>query len=223
MKDNKQSGMIYECLLKTILSDGYEVGDRLPTEMELCSRYGVSRSTVREAISMLQAKGIVSVRRGSGTYVASKQANGETNGLVIDRIESLRDFMEIRISIETLAVRLFIKQYNERNVERLQECEKKFEKAVRDNDVDRMSEYDETFHKIIFEGTENSLLISIGDVLSRAFKSYRNKTFSKSKHREDAVTAHRAIIDSLKRKDTNDAIMNMHMHLDVSYENAVRS
>lgn len=219
---NTQSKVIYDNLLSMIVNGDSDIGDKLPTEMELCNKYNVARSTVREAISMLHAKGYVEVRRGSGTYIVSKDINTNRNTLVIDKITNLADFMEIRLSIETLAVRLFIKNYTADNVKKIQNVEKQFEKAVKDKSIDKMALFDEKFHRTIFECTDNELLMSLGEVLSSSFRKYRISTFENEDDRQDAVKAHNKIIDSIKRRDTNDAIMNMHEHLSISLNNAVK-
>lgn len=219
---NSQSDNIYDILLSLILSDKLEIGDKLPTEMELCNKYSIARSTVREAVSKLQAKGYVEVKRGSGTYIISKEVNTNSNALIIDKITNLDDFMEIRLTIETLAVRLFIKNYSDDKLDRLSKVEKQFEKAIKEKNVKKMAMLDEAFHKTIFECTENELLMSIGEVLSISFRHYRTKTFENESHRNDAVFAHNKIVDSLKRKDTNDAILNMHQHLNTSLINATK-
>lgn len=58
---------IYHYILDTPL----EPGTKLPNEFELGEKFGVGRSTVREAVKLLSSKGIVEVRRGSGTYVVT--------------------------------------------------------------------------------------------------------------------------------------------------------
>lgn len=219
---NSKSKLIYDNLVKIITSKTSNIGDKLPTEMDICKKYDVARSTVREAISMLHTQGYVEVRKGSGTYIVSKDVHTNTNVLVIDKIDNLKDFMEIRKSIEILAVRLFIKNFSDANLKKVIDVEAKFEKAVKDKNVDKMSIYDEAFHSSIIESTDNSLLISIGDVLSNSFKQYRNKTFENESHRQDAIGAHKKIIDSLKRKDTNDAIYNIQEHLNTSCDNATK-
>ena len=58
-------------LQEQIAQGRFEVGGKLPTESELMKIFGVGRSTVREAVKLLSSKGIVEVRRGSGTYVVT--------------------------------------------------------------------------------------------------------------------------------------------------------
>ena len=61
-------------LLVLILGGHLAVGDRLPSERQLASRFGVSRPTVREALGVLESRGLVVTRKGSGTFVAGREA-----------------------------------------------------------------------------------------------------------------------------------------------------
>lgn len=77
-----------ERLLHMIGSDpAYRPGAKLPNEPRLCELFGVSRTTLREAVRSLAAQGYVEVRRGSGTFVLDR-ASAPDIGL--QRLESLR-------------------------------------------------------------------------------------------------------------------------------------
>ena len=221
MKEKTQSQIVYDYLLEIIESKNTFLGQKLPTELFICEKFNCSRSSVREAISKLLAQGYVYVKKGSGTYVQSKKENiHKDNMWELDSPEKIDDFMEIRISIEVLAVRLFIKKYTLGKMKKLEEAEKHFEKAIEDGNLLEMVNYDEMFHSLIIEGTENALLINIGETLADSFRKYRQKTFKNVKGREQAVSSHKKIIDSLKRKDTNESIYNLEDHLNRSKRNA---
>ena len=218
MTANRQSQVVYDYLLSYIEDNDLEIGSKLPTEKELCEQMNVSRSTVREAVSMLQARNVVDVIKGSGTYVKSRNADPQENKLTID---NLRDFMEIRISVEILAIRLFIANYSDENYALLENAQKRFEKAVKEKNAEKMADCDEAFHGTLFKCTGNSLLIDIGELLANSFRYYRHRTFEIEVHRMDAVNAHRKILEAIRMKDTDEAIFSMRQHLDTSYENAL--
>ncbi|AMT95299.1 GntR family transcriptional regulator [Brevibacterium linens] len=90
-----------------ILSDGLRPGDLLPTEGELCTRLGVSRSNVREAIRKLSTLDIVDVRHGHGTYVGEMTLDALVEALVFrgvlspgDDLDALRDVIEVRKALD---------------------------------------------------------------------------------------------------------------------------
>jgi DNA-binding FadR family transcriptional regulator len=90
-----------------ILSDGLRPGDLLPAEGELCTRLGVSRSNVREAIRKLSTLDIVDVRHGHGTYVGEMTLDALVEALVFrgvlspgDDLDALRDVVEVRKALD---------------------------------------------------------------------------------------------------------------------------
>ena len=93
-----------------ISAGALEAGDRLPAERELAARYGVSRTSVREAIRVLEAMGIVSVRRGAEHGVVLLQEPGNAFGPVLRLLVALRhvsldDAIEFRVMVEAGAAR----------------------------------------------------------------------------------------------------------------------
>ena len=62
---------IEDSLMEYILNEPVAIGEKLPNEFELAEKFGVGRSTIREAVKSLVSKGVLEVRRGSGTYVVS--------------------------------------------------------------------------------------------------------------------------------------------------------
>jgi DNA-binding FadR family transcriptional regulator len=92
-----------------------EAGDRLPAERDLAARFGVSRTSVREAIRVLEAMGIVSVRRGADHGVVLLQEPGNAFGPVLRLLVALRhvsldDAIEFRVMVESGAARSLAEQ-----------------------------------------------------------------------------------------------------------------
>ena len=90
---------IYHFILDTPLSPG----SKLPNEFELGEKFGVGRSTIREAVKLLSSKGIVEVRRGSGTYVLTTALGvGDPLGLsaVQDKTALALDLVNVRLLLE---------------------------------------------------------------------------------------------------------------------------
>ena len=88
-------------ILMRRLNDGLAPGDRFPTEHELCSEFGVSRETVREALSGLEHEGLIARHRGKGTFVARLPDSKED-----ERLTGLvEDFTELKLDTEATVIR----------------------------------------------------------------------------------------------------------------------
>lgn len=218
---SQRLGMALE---KMIAEGEVPVGEKLPTELELCGRFGVGRSTVREAMRVLEANGYVSIRRGSGAYVVSRTGNNyQTIGNWLhDNRDKLRDYMEVRIAIEQLSVRLMIKKWRDDCGRRLAELMTEFEEAIAADDSERISALDERFHREIAASTGNDLLIRVDELLADAFREYRRSTFLNKENLSAAVTEHRKILEAINRRDTNEAVYAMREHLETSVEDAIQ-
>jgi len=103
-----KSEKIYKMVIdqvKDLIEDGrLSPGDRLPPERELASMLTVSRASVRQAISALEALGIIDIRHGDGTYVAEESSNDNViesfSSLLIKEQMSPDEIMETRLLIE---------------------------------------------------------------------------------------------------------------------------
>ena len=94
---------ISEKIIQLILDEHLEQGDRLPKEAVLVERLGAGRSTVREAMKLLQSRNIVRIKQGSGTYVASNPGVADDPlgfTFIDDKRRLARDLLEVRFMIE---------------------------------------------------------------------------------------------------------------------------
>ena len=70
MKQKLLAEQVQEQIYRYMKEQNYQIGDKMPNEYELASLFSVGRSTIREAVKLLASKGLLEVRRGSGTYVS---------------------------------------------------------------------------------------------------------------------------------------------------------
>ena len=89
-------------LMNYILQEPIEIGQKIPNEFELAEMFGVGRSTIREAVKGLVSKGILEVRRGSGTFVISTYTM-EDDPLGLSKFED-----KFKLALELFDVRLMI-------------------------------------------------------------------------------------------------------------------
>ena len=106
---------VAESIKELICTGKYAVGQKLPTEAKFCEELHVSRTSVREAFRLLQAQGYVELRPGKGAFVADFQTGQQVNWFEVDDAK-YNDYMEVRVAIETLAVRLAVERATEAQI-----------------------------------------------------------------------------------------------------------
>lgn len=207
--------------LTTLIStDNLQPGDKLPTAEQLCMRFGVSRTVVREAIASLQAEGRLVSRRGSGVYVSD--ASPATSGTLImgspQDIADVLEFMELRMSVEIEAAGLAAERRSETDLLRIEQAMSSFFRHMQDKTM--ASDADRALHRAIAQATSNPKFSEFVDhlgerliprkALGAAFAdSDEQAAFLKTIHEE-----HRAIADAIANRQPQLARDGMRVHLD---------
>lgn len=208
---------VVESIKEQIETNVYKVGEKLPTEASLCEQLKVSRTSVREAIRILQALGYVENKMGKGAFVADyKKAREEKDAWYDAKNAQFYDFMEVRMAIETLSVRLAVKRATEKEVDELREIHKSFVEANENCDMAKMIMLDELFHTKIIAITENPLLIKINKQLLKSFRVYRGDSFTDKNVYRNAVEPHERILECFETKDSELAVEEMKKHLEIT-------
>lgn len=147
---------ISQHLRALILRGGLKPGDRLPSQRELASQLGVSRPSVREALAELEAMGLVTIRVGSGVFVASADQRAPL-WRFSDRC-SPRDVYEARYGLESYAAGMAARHVDEEGARRLKACVDAMREAFLRDDVGSMAAADADFHDLVFELAGNPVL-----------------------------------------------------------------
>lgn len=220
---------VVNSIREMIVSGEYSKGAKLPTEASLCQMLGVSRTSVREATRVLQAIGYVEIRPGKGAFVASPNAErtndqqphlGNVPGCSMNwyDVDGARfyDFMEVRMAIETLAVRLAVERATAEQVRELQDIHQHFVEAIMNQDLVQMILFDELYHTKIISFTRNKLLININRQLVDSFKKYRGDSFTNRDVYMNALQPHSNILFCFQQKNAAQAVAEMKIHLDIT-------
>ena len=205
---------VEERIRELIDSKKYTEGMKLPTENELCQSMNVGRGTVREALRLLQAKGLVEIKPGRGAFVASKQA-ADTNPVVwlVQNEKELRDAIEVRNALEPVAARKMAETASEAALRRLKKIHADFLAAVKAGDTVQIAELDELFHGLIVRESGNQLLNEINVHLIQGMHTFRNKTCTVPENVRNAVEPHTRILNAITGRDGNAAEQEMRKHL----------
>jgi GntR family transcriptional repressor for pyruvate dehydrogenase complex len=190
-------------------------GDRLPTERELAERFGVSRSSVRDAIRVLELMGLVEPRQGEGTVVRDLSPDAVVNPLASLLVRSralLSDLLDVRKMIEPhLAARAAV-HATEEEVARLQAIyDRQREKAQRG---ELAVEEDSEFHYTIATAARNRVILRILDVLMDLLKTSRERSLQVPGRLQRSLEGHRRILAAIRRRDAEAAEAAMRRHLE---------
>lgn len=169
--------LIAEQLIMQISERRLRPGDVLPPERELTQLYHVGRSSVREALRMLESKGLIEPA-GNGSFVVADFRNplNDSLSLLLTLDEaSMRDIYELRRILECEAAALAAQRRVDKHVARMDEAIKEMSGGLAASDADQYIDADLNFHLAIAEATGNRLMLhsmhAIRELLRRALKS----------------------------------------------------
>lgn len=205
-------------ILEKITSGSLTVGERLPSERELCTQYAVSRAVVREALTQLKADGLIAARAGSGAYVTKQDS---TNAFRFQKFSvsnraSLEEAMELLIPIEVAATRIAARHRTDEDLKKIKRALIGMEYAIASDQLGVEEDY--LFHKAIVDSTHNQHFISLCHHLEATAKNIIRQARSNTKKNlttlQDAVQAeHKAIYHALKEGNESEAAEAAERHL----------
>jgi len=191
-------------------------GDKLPTESAIMEAHGVSRTVVREAISKLQASGLVETRHGIGTFVIER-APEQGLRLNVDTALGVRSILELRMGLETQAAALAAQRRTELQLLQMRQALDDYQRLLANNDS--CVEADRRFHLLIAEATGNACFTEIMQHLGSAMiprtrvNAAERGAVDLSKLGQLANLEHEAILNAIKRQDPDAARAAMWLHL----------
>ncbi len=155
LEHEKRYLYVLDQLVKLIKNDGYEVGDKLPPERRIAESTGVSRSSVREALAVLEVSGIIDVRVGDGIYVKSASLRDLD---VHSSIRSPFELIELRMCLESKVAGLAAQRRSNQMLEELQAILDKMEEIAKAGDTESYKGLDQRFHNTVAACTDNEAI-----------------------------------------------------------------
>ena len=195
---------VLDAIIADIVSKKYPPGSKLPNEYELISRLNVSRNSLREAIKILSAMGIVEIRHGDGTYVCTTVAPSVIDSVVysmISPLSSSEELIELRQIVDEATVRQAIDKILPEEITLLQESVSDMRRAISENNITKATELDYQFHMDLIAFCKNTLFIRIMTGLYSIFRSSIGQTIHLERVDSQAPRYHQSIIDCIKNKD----------------------
>lgn len=193
--------VVFNTLRNAILTGELSPGERL-MEIKLADKLGVSRTPIREAIRKLELEGLVVNTPRKGAEVANISA------------EDLRDVLEVRRSLEVLAIRLACDKMTEETLELLHENIDAFKHSIDAKATSDIASVDVSFHDIIYKSTGNNRLIQILNNISEQMYRYRFEYIKNKEAWNRLVEEHMNIYEAIKNRDKELAVKSILLHID---------
>lgn len=220
---------LVESLGDRIRGGQLQAGDKLPTEAAIMGEFEVSRTVVREAISKLQAAGLVETRHGIGTFVLGP-GDGPSFKITPEQFSTLQDViavLELRIGLETEAAGLAAQRRTAENLAALRKALDAVIAAVEAGQDSVAADFQ--FHLEIARATQNShfadLMATLGaQIIPRArLESPVDMNAERLAYMRRVNTEHENILDAIASQDAEAARAAMRTHLSNSRERRRRA
>jgi len=200
-----------------ILNGELRSGDRLPTERVLAEQFQASRTAVREAMKILAQKGLVEMRPGRGTIVinGAPEAMQNSIGLVmklqVGEVGGSDNLVEVREILETEIAALAAARATEDEIAAMREAIRVMDVSL--SDADTYIAADNQFHRALAKATQNSLILILIDSIVNPLSEQRKHIFAVEGGPERGQFHHRRILESIIRRNPENARAAMHAHL----------
>jgi GntR family transcriptional repressor for pyruvate dehydrogenase complex len=203
-----------------ITSGQLQVGDRLPSEIEMARQFDVHRSTIREALRVLEQRGLVEMKVGSGSYVSrvSPSVVAETlDTYFVSSESSYEDVAILRTLLEPGIAALAALRAEPEDLQKLEEALHNLERAMNHGDLDSQIAADADFHLALTAASGNKLLFAIFSgiqyVIQRALKSGYNRPGKLRRDSVEVLNNHRALFAAVKAGDPLRATEQMKLQI----------
>lgn len=209
-----------------IISGSWQEGSTLPREVELASRFSVSRTSIRESLSILKAKGLIAARQKAGTHVRERINWNMLDAELLDWTwaqrptdEFGRQLLQVRRIVEPEACAICAERASDADLARIERAYHAMDAAGMDRRA--YSEPDLLFHRHILVATGNDFLVAFGATVEAALRvSFELSTLNRDAPRRSLVY-HRAVLDAIWARNSAGARRAMHRLLDLTERNIV--
>lgn len=194
---------------RKILSGELPENAIIPSEMNLCQLFSISRTALREAIKLLTSKGLLESKPKVGTRVKSREHWNFLDSQLLEWVTDLadneiiyREFLALRKAIEPEAAALAAKSATAEQRILLSATFQKMDDIAANFDAESWMEADMEFHRLVFLSTGNSFYLPFANVLCTMFKSFIGHSSEKG---GTCITDHRAIYSAIMAGDADKA------------------
>jgi GntR family transcriptional regulator, galactonate operon transcriptional repressor len=211
-------------IARLIVTGVWNEGRTLPREVELASQFDVSRTSIRESLSILKAKGLIAARQKAGTHVRERINWNMLDAELLEWTwterpaeEFARQMLQVRRIVEPEACAICAQRGSDSDLARIERAYREMDAAGMDSRA--YSEPDLRFHRSILIATGNDFLVAFGASVEAALRmSFDLSTLNPGAPRK-SLPHHRTILDEIWARNPDGARRAMHSLMDLTEEN----
>ncbi|MDO9351763.1 MAG: FadR/GntR family transcriptional regulator [Deltaproteobacteria bacterium] len=218
VKSGKISGRIVQQIKGAILRGAMKPGDRLPPERKLVERFRASRISVREALKNLEVSGLLTIKPGSGVFVAeanSKPLSESLSSILRIQKATLNELTEARVILEPPIAKLAVEKMTAEDLMKLESNIDEASKIVKSHAPSPTQNIE--FHSLIAEATHNTVITlamkTLLGVVKEMTLELRDGLEKRVKISSHAVDYHKKIIKALRKRDSQKVYDLMLKHI----------
>jgi GntR family transcriptional repressor for pyruvate dehydrogenase complex len=205
---------IVENLINLIKGRSLQVGDKLPSERQLCEMIGISRPILREALKALQVMNIIDIRQGAGAYVKGLEPEDviEHLDIVFHLDSSLHlDLYEARRVLEAGIAGMAAANISDSEIEAIEENIR--QAALHIEDEQAFLERDLELHEMIMKAAGNRVIPIFMQSINKLSRLMRTKTNAMVQIRRNTIEDHKLILEALRNHKRHDCAIAMEQHI----------
>ena len=210
-----------EQIKELIVSENLESGSKLPSERDLVTALGIGRSSIREALRMLEIMGLVEVKPGKGVFVKGLTGDLFTPlpSLLSTRQETLHHHFEARLLLEPAAAALAAQRATQHELRKLVRVMDDFQESLAKDNLVGLIKADIEFHRQIANATGNRTIEILMNTIARHDFDGWKMALRTKRRPHFTVAEHARILEAIAAKDEKRAKVTMRNHLRAAIKN----
>jgi GntR family transcriptional repressor for pyruvate dehydrogenase complex len=196
-----------------ILQGNIKPGQKLPSQRDLSESFGLSRASLREAISVLETLGMVKAEAGRGVFVCEVPQDGAPSAWRFDGRYSEEEVYQARILIEPEIAALAAHQIEPGQIDQMHQEVIGMRESIKAHDFAAVGRHDSTFHQLLCEISENRVLIQIYRQLAEVLQESQRRPMINTARIGEMVGEHEAVLHALNERDAQGAYRAMRRHI----------
>lgn len=205
LKKENLSNLVKENLKLYFVKNNLRGGDPLPSEAELATSLGVSRTSVREGLKSLESLGIIEVHPGIGRFLRKFNFDSILENLTYSiemEVRDFRDILEVRIALESAFIGDNIDRYTDAQIKELEDIISAMQKLDSDGGSEAsMIQIHTLFHLALYRGFGNQLLLNLIKIFSTVQRSLTVMNRYHTTDMKEFIQLHEKIIQAIRAKD----------------------